>query len=69
MNPMFLSRIRLKVRQNNNGDNFMGYFDCYLNGVLVENVKFRAGNELYNNRIYLDGFAVDDCIIYLMATR
>ena len=57
------------LKQNDRSDSFMAYFDCYLNGELLDNAVFRAGSEAYNNRIYLDGFIVDGCKIYLDATR
>lgn len=46
-------------------DVYEAYFNCYLDGELVENVDFRVDSE---NRIHLDGFVVDNCKIYLMAT-
>ena len=59
----------LTLKQNNDkSTSSMAYFDCYLNGELVENLDFRAGSEAYDNRIYLDGFIADNCKIYLMAT-
>lgn len=58
----------LTIKQNKKSDKYTAYFDCYLNGALVEGVTFRACNEMYDNRIHLDKFLVDDCWIYLNAT-
>lgn len=56
------------IKQNNEGDQYTAHFDCYLNGVLVEETDFRAGSAIYDYRIYLDDFIIDDCHIYLYAT-
>lgn len=59
----------LSVKQTEKSQDHMGYFNCYSNGTLVEDVDFRAGSQLYYNAIYLDRFIVDDCEIYIYATR
>ncbi len=55
----------LTLQQNDKEDLFTAYFDCYFNGELVENI-FRVDNE---GRIHLDGLVIDNCRIYLNATR